>query len=264
MPCINLYRALLKQTHHLQKNVALPIKNDIRKQFRGVNGRQLRDPVKAVTALENGHAAHTLLHRAITGDTALLEKLSQKYCGIKRTSKPQRASQRPDKAPDRRKRMTEKKLSDSSSVTKDRLDKKPVKPPYLSWDSNNEYFLRPRFGRHNQSLSGRLLSRVKVEQRRLDYKAELRYLEIYAASDEEFLSRLGVTCSGWLDEVKVAQAVYEVRHREMKQAKAERTRRVKELYEQLTRDYEEDLAKWKLKMKRNKGKRSIVDEQAKT
>lgn len=128
--------------------------------------------------------------------------------------------------------------------------KRPVRPPHLSFDAQKQPFLRPRFGRHNQSLSMTLLSRTLQHQKRTDRQTGLAWAHFYASAEELFYKNLGISDPGWVDEVALAQADLSIRFDESEQAKVKRWDELQELHKRLMADYERDMDKWRSDTKR--------------
>lgn len=81
-------------------------------------------------------------------------------------------------------------------------------------------------------------------QKRVNLQEDLRKYRLYATTEEHFHRSLGISCSGWEDEYKMALAVVDVKMYNMEQSKHARLQRIEAIHHKLTERYEKDLAKW--------------------
>lgn len=200
-----------------------------------------------------------MFRNALNGDEELLILIADKYRPKKTNTDliskkpviandPALASKQADEERPRKNEDTKQKQGNGAP-------KRPTRPPYLSFDAMKQPFLRPRFGRHNQSLSMTLLSRTVQHQKRMDRQTQLAWTHFYATAEEMFYEKVGRPDAGWVDEITLAQSHLSLQLDESELAKAKRWDKIEELHRRLTAEYERDMEQWKLEISQWKDSR---------
>lgn len=224
-PVLTLYRQLLRDADCFDSPVRERLKIDIRKRFRGSNGSGLRSIEKTKEALIYATEQEQFLQAAIDGDKNKLAEVRRRYYKFLPSIK--------------------EPLKETPKPINVDPHRWPVKPPYLSFDAQKNPFLRPRFGRHNQSLAMTLRSRTKQAQSRQDRSTALKWSLLYANAEEQFYVRCGIEDIGWSDEVKMAQALLTVSLETAEIRKSERWTRLEALHRSLVDEYQAAIEKRK-------------------